>query len=159
MLPDPSPFNLLIIEDNPAEVRLMLEAARRAEMADNTHIAYTYAGPEGLDMLHQAQENENGYHVVLLDLNMPKVTGRDILQMIKADRSLDKLSVFVMTNSDYKLDIEECRKLGADAFFQKPPDFKRLVDFFTSLNDSRHQGHCISVSHINKRYEELDTAA
>ena len=128
-------------------------------MAEKAEVEFTYSGENVIELLNKAQETGNNFHILLLDLNMPRIGGKEILEIIKADKAYDELKVFVFTNSDSSEDMDECRRLGADAFFQKPYDFKRLLDFFTSLNEAMEFCHCISIPLVNSRYAELNNAA
>jgi DNA-binding response OmpR family regulator len=92
---------------------------------------------------------------VLLDLNLPKVTGMEVLEKIKTDKELIATPVIVVTNSDYKKDMIECYKMNADGYLQKPADFKKLVDFFVSVRKSIEVRHKLSIYYIEKVYDEL----
>jgi CheY-like chemotaxis protein len=159
MPPLSSLCNLLIIDDNHADIRLMLEAIRIAGTRERISIEYTYDAFNAFSMLEQAHQLGNDFHIILLDLNMPKISGKDFLRVIKKDERYKNITVFILTNSDYSSDIEECMELGADAFLQKPAVFKRLIDFFISLKESAGTCQDISVKGIYKRYSELNTSA
>ena len=63
-----------------------------------------------------------------------------------------------MTNSDYKNDMIDCYRLNADAYIQKPTDFKRLIDFFIAIRQSLEMNSSLSPFHIEKSYEEMNMA-
>jgi len=129
-----APYNLFLIEDNPAEVRLIQEAIKEAELADMIELTFAYDGEEACETLDTFKIIGKKFDLVLLDLNMPKVSGKEVLQKIKTDPELESTPVIIVTNSDYKKDMIECYKTGADGYLQKPADFKKLVDFFISLS-------------------------
>jgi CheY-like chemotaxis protein len=150
--------NLLMIEDNPADVRLMIEAIREAGLNELVTTRYAYDGTEALALMDSAYNLGEPFHMVMLDLNMPKINGKELLGRIKGDSRFESLPVFIMTNSDYKNDMIDCYKLRADAYIQKPADFKRLIDFFISVKRSLEINQRLSVFQIEKNYEEMKMA-
>ena len=150
--------NLLMIEDNPADVRLMIEAIQEARLSEMVVSRYAYDGDEALAILNSADKLGETFHMILLDLNMPKISGKELLATIKADERFATIPVFIMTNSDYKNDMIDCYRLNADAYIQKPTDFKRLIDFFTSVRRSLEMNNSLSPFHIEKSYEEMNIA-
>ena len=152
------PYRLFLIEDNPAEVRLMQEAIKEAGLHDNVELDYAYDGEEACEMLDTSKIISTPYDLVLLDLNMPKVTGKEVLEKIKTDPDLESTPVIVVTNSDYKKDMIECYRLSADGYLQKPADFKKLVDFFISVKRSIEVRNKLSIYYIEKTYDELRMA-
>lgn len=147
-----------MIEDNPADVRLMIEAIREAELSEMVTTRYAYDGNEAMAILHSADNLGESFHMILLDLNMPKVNGKELLARIKADERFNGIPVFIMTNSDYKNDMIDCYNLRADAYIQKPTDFKRLIDFFIAVKRSLQVNQRLSVFQIEKNYEEMKMA-
>jgi chemotaxis family two-component system response regulator Rcp1 len=150
--------NLLMIEDNPADVRLMIEAIREAGLNEMISTRYAYDGDEAFSILESGYNMGEPFSMVLLDLNMPKVNGKELLGRIKGDDRFAKIPVFIMTNSDYKYDMIDCYNLRADAYIQKPTDFKRLIDFFVSVKRSLEINQRLSVFQIEKRYDEMRMA-
>ena len=150
--------NLLMIEDNPADVRLMIEAIREAGLSDMVTARYAYDGNEAFDIMESAYNLDEPFHMIMLDLNMPKVNGKELLGKIKGDERFARIPVFIMTNSDYKNDMIDCYNLRADAYIQKPTDFKRLIDFFISVKRSLEINQRLSVFQIEKEYEEMRMA-
>jgi CheY-like chemotaxis protein len=153
-----SPYRLFLIEDNPAEVRLIQEAIKEAELEDMLELHFAYDGEEACEALDTSKIIDKKFDLVLLDLNMPKVTGKEVLEKIKTDPDLENTPVIVVTNSDYKKDMIECYRLRADGYFQKPADFKKLVDFFISVKRSIEVKHKLSIYYIEKVYDELGLA-
>lgn len=152
------PYRLFLVEDNPAEVRLMQEAIKEAGLSDDVELEYAYDGEEACDQLDTAKIIGKPFDLVLLDLNMPKVTGKEVLEKIKTDPELENIPVIVVTNSDYKRDMIECYRLRADGYLQKPADFKKLVDFFISIRESIKVKQRLSIFYIEKVYDELRMA-
>ncbi|MFN8298726.1 MAG: response regulator [Chitinophagales bacterium] len=152
------PYKLFVIEDNPAEVRLMQEAIKDADLHDMVELEYAFDGEEACDFLDTAKIIGKRIDLVLLDLNMPKVSGREVLEKIKSDPDMENMPVIVVTNSDYKKDMIECYRLRADGYMQKPADFKKLVDFFTSVKRSIEVRNKLSIYYIEKVYDELRLA-
>lgn len=150
--------NLLMIEDNPADVRLMIEAIREAGLTDMVTTRYAYDGDEALALIDSSYNIGEPFHMIMLDLNMPKVNGKELLGRIKSDERFERIPVFIMTNSDYKNDMIDCYNLKADAYIQKPTDFKRLIDFFISVRRSLEINQRLSVFQIEKNYEEMRMA-
>ena len=121
-------------------------------------LEYAYDGEEACEMLDTAKIIDKPFDLVLLDLNMPKVTGKEVLEKIKTDPDLENTPVIIVTNSDYKKDMIECYRLGANGYMQKPADFKKLVDFFISVKKSIEVKNKLSVYFIEKMYDELRMA-
>jgi CheY-like chemotaxis protein len=78
-----------------------------------------------------------------------------VLEKIKTDPDLEYTPVIVVTNSDYKKDMIDCYRLGANGYLQKPADFKKLVDFFVSVKKSIEVKNKLSIYFIEKIYDEL----
>jgi CheY-like chemotaxis protein len=152
------PYRLFLVEDNPAEVRLIQEAIKGADLSEVLELTYAYDGEEACEALDTAKLLDKKFDLVLLDLNMPKVTGKEVLQRIKTDPEIGSTPVIIVTNSDYKKDMIECYRLGADGYIQKPADFKKLVDFFTSVKRSIEVKNKLSIYYIEKIYDELALA-
>lgn len=152
------PYQIFVIEDNPAEVRLMQEAVKEANLSEVISMEYAYDGEEAFEYLDTSKIIGKKIDLILLDLNMPRVTGKEVLEKIKSDPDLEHIPVIVVTNSDYKKDMIECYRLRADGYLQKPADFKKLVDFFISVKQSIEVKQKLSIYYIEKVYDELALA-
>ncbi|MBL0308653.1 MAG: response regulator [Bacteroidetes bacterium] len=153
------PYRVFLVEDNPAEVRLIQEAVKEAELAKMLVFDYAYDGEEAMEKLDEMKYNHLHFDLVLLDLNLPKLSGKDVLEKIKSDSELETTPVIVVTNSDYKKDMIDCYRLGADGYLQKPADFKKLVDFFVSVKKSIEIRNKLSIYFIEHAYyDHLDIA-
>lgn len=151
-------YKLFVVEDNPAEVRLMQEAIKEAGLKDVVELEVAYDGEEACEYLDTAIIIGKKIDLVLLDLNMPKVSGKEVLEKIKSDTETENIPVIMVTNSDYKKDMIDCYRLRADGYLQKPADFKKLVDFFVSIKRSIEERNKLSIYYIEKVYDELRLA-
>lgn len=121
---------ILLIEDNPDDVEAMQRSFKKAGIDRPLHWRAT--GQDGLDYLKRC-----GRHaltgkllppaLILLDLNMPGIDGRAILEILKQDRELRRIPVLILTTSNDARDINRCYELGANTYIQKPVDFNGLV--------------------------------
>jgi CheY-like chemotaxis protein/DNA-binding Xre family transcriptional regulator len=118
---------VLLVEDEPLDVELTLRAFKKARFTNPIHVVHD--GAEAVDFLfasgnyaHRRDLPPPG--VILLDLNLPKVSGIDLLRQLKADRRTEKIPVIVLTVSREDRDIAECRRLGVETYLVKPVDFR-----------------------------------
>jgi CheY-like chemotaxis protein len=118
----PSPINILLVEDNPADVDLALRALRRAKLQNRVWTVGD--GVEALEFLRS--HASPAPDLVLLDLQLPKVDGREVLLRMREDPRLKALPVIVLTSSD--AEHEHLAALEANAFLTKPVSFERLGD-------------------------------
>jgi CheY-like chemotaxis protein len=152
-------YHLLLVDDNPAELRLMQEAIKDAELDDLVKLSYAYDGEEACDFLNTSRIIGNKIDMILLDLNMPRLSGKDVLGFVKSNGDLAEIPVFIITNSDYRRDMMDCYNLRADGYLQKPSEFKKLVDFFSSVKQSILVRNKLSIFWIEKTYAELSAIA
>ena len=151
------PFNLLMVDDSVADIRLMLEAIRLSGLDAVAASHYSTTWPEAFQILESNHEKGIHFHLLLVDLNLPKVNGRDILNSIRQNERYASLPVIIVTNSDYGKDISDCFSLGAHAYLEKPSDFNQLIDFFVAVRQSLEVMHRASASEIQKSYHQLRT--
>lgn len=121
---------ILLVEDNPDDVELTRIALAEAKIANPLHVVGN--GAEALDYLfrrgaHAGQEDGGQPSLVLLDLNMPRMDGREVLQAIRAESRTRSLPVVVMTTSAEPFDVEACYSLGANSYIRKPVDFGQFM--------------------------------
>jgi CheY-like chemotaxis protein len=152
-------YHLLLVDDNPAELRLMQEAIKDAELDGLVKLSYAYDGEEACDFLNTSRIIGNKIDMILLDLNMPRLSGKDVLSFVKSNVDLAEIPVFIITNSDYRRDMMDCYNLRADGYLQKPSEFKKLVDFFSSVKQSILVRNKLSIFWIEKTYAELSAIA
>jgi len=128
-------IEILLAEDNPGDARLTLEGFKDAKVKN--HIAVVEDGIEALAYLHHEGEyaNVKTPDLILLDLNMPRKNGREVLAEIKADEELRHIPVLVFTVSSADRDIMEAYNLQASAFITKPIDFDEFLKVVNSVTD------------------------
>ncbi|MCA0394852.1 MAG: response regulator [Proteobacteria bacterium] len=122
--------DILLIEDNPDDVELTRIAF--AEAGVDRQMVVVRDGAEALDYLfargrHAGREGADLPAIVLLDLNLPKVDGREVLQAIRGDARTRALPVVVLTTSDEPFDVEATYALGVNSYIRKPVDFEQFV--------------------------------
>jgi two-component system, response regulator len=118
--------DILMVEDDPADVELTLHAFKKANITNPVHVVSD--GAEALDFLfcrgrYANCKMENRPRLMLLDLNLPKVSGLEVLRRIRSDGRTRTIPVIVITVSQRDRDIAECRRLGAETYIVKPVDF------------------------------------
>lgn len=128
--------DILLVEDNPDDVELTLRAFKSASVANPVRVARD--GVEALDILfctgaYLEQKSEPPPHVVLLDLDLPKMNGLEVLRRLKADSRTQTIPVVVLTASERDRDIDESRRLGAESYIVKPVDFHRFTQVTPQL--------------------------
>ncbi|RQV97401.1 response regulator [bacterium] len=118
---------ILLVEDNPGDIRLTQEAFKQSKVSNRLHIATD--GLEALAFLKREGLYEDAPipDLILLDLNLPKKEGREVLEEIKQDKTLRHIPVVVLTISDADDDIRETYNLHANCFITKPVDFNQFV--------------------------------
>ncbi|MFP7723300.1 response regulator [Lysobacter sp. A3-1-A15] len=122
--------DILLVEDNPDDVELTRIAFDEAKIANN--LVVVGDGAEALDYLfargaHAGRDPADVPSIVLLDLNLPKVDGREVLQAIRANEATRTLPVVVLTTSTEPFDVEASYALGVNSYIQKPVDFEQFV--------------------------------
>ena len=135
------PKKILLVEDNMADVELAKLAFQ--SISNELEIKHLLDGEELMRFLgNEAPENVG---LILLDLNMPRMGGIEVLQKLNKDGELKKLPVVVFTSSNHQADIKKCYDLGANAYVNKPIDFSELektvetiVHFWLNINVKRH---------------------
>ena len=129
------PIEILLVEDNPGDVRLTREALAEAKVRNNLAVASD--GVEALAYLRHEPPHEGAIRpdLVLLDLNLPRKDGREVLAEIKADPELRRLPVVVLTTSTAEQDILESYNLYANCYITKPVDLDRFLAIVTSIED------------------------
>lgn len=120
--------NLLLVEDNPGDVRLVQEALHEAKVLN--HLTVAMDGVEALEALRQQGKFADTPRpdLLLLDLNLPRKDGRAVLAEVKADPKLMRLPVVIMTSSTAEEDIVRAYDLHANAYVTKPLDFDQFIE-------------------------------
>jgi CheY-like chemotaxis protein/DNA-binding XRE family transcriptional regulator len=137
--PDKRTVDILLVEDDPRDVEMTLAAFKEAGV--NNRVQVVRDGAEALDFLfcrgiYAQRKMANRPQVVLLDLNLPKVHGMDVLRQIKADKRTKQIRVVVLTVSRTDDFIREALRLGAEAYIVKPVDFQRFSKITPQLDFS-----------------------
>ena len=140
------PIEVLLVEDDPGDELMTREAFEDNKIGNRLHVARD--GEEALDFLYRRGVHSEAPRVdlVLLDLNLPKYDGRQVLERIRADPDLTHLPVVVLTTSSSEEDILRSYKLHANAYVTKPVDVNQFIaavrqidDFFLSVVRLPHQ--------------------
>ena len=129
------PVDILLVEDNPGDVRLTQEAFRDARMEVKLNVVMD--GEEALKYLHRQPPYEDASKpdFILLDLNIPKKDGREVLEEIKNDPVLRYVPVVVLTTSNAEQDIVKTYNLNVNAYINKPVDFERFFDIVQKIEE------------------------
>lgn len=144
------PIRILLVEDNEADVELTRETFARSAL--NVELSVAQDGVEAIDILTGRKTSQRAARpdLILLDLNLPKVDGRQVLSKIKADGELKKIPVVVLTSSDAEADVVASYQLGANCFITKPGDFRKYQDAVHAL-----EGFWFAVATLPKASGEL----
>jgi chemotaxis family two-component system response regulator Rcp1 len=129
------PIEILLVEDNPGDVRLTIEGLKEAKVYNNLHVAQD--GIEALRFLRQEGPHSDAPRpdMILLDLNLPRKDGREVLAEIKADEALKRIPVIVLTTSQDEEDIFKTYDLHANCYITKPLDFEQFMHVVQSVED------------------------
>jgi two-component system response regulator len=128
-------IEILLVEDNPGDVRLTVEALKESKLAVSMHIAND--GLVALAMLRREGQYADlpAPDLILLDLNMPKMDGRELLRQIKTDEYLKHIPVVVLTTSGAEKDILQAYGLHANCYITKPVEFDQFMEIVKSIED------------------------
>jgi two-component system response regulator len=129
------PIEVLLVEDDPGDELMTREAFEENKVRNNLHVARD--GEEALDFLNRRGEfaDRPRPDLVLLDLNLPKFDGLQVLAEIKADENLRTIPVVVLTTSAAEEDIVRSYQLHANAYVTKPVDFARFIQVVRQIDD------------------------
>jgi chemotaxis family two-component system response regulator Rcp1 len=129
------PVEILLVEDNPGDVRLAEEALNDAKMANNLNVVTD--GVDALEYLRRQGKHAEAPRpdLILLDLNLPKKDGREVLGEIKEDPDLRTIPVVVLTTSDAEVDVVRSYELHANAYVRKPVDFDAFIEVVRTIED------------------------
>jgi chemotaxis family two-component system response regulator Rcp1 len=129
------PIEVLLVEDSPGDVRLTQEAFRDANRSVRLHVASD--GVEAMAFLRRqgAQSAAPRPDLILLDLNLPKMDGREVLARIKEDASLKTIPTIILTTSEAEADIARSYELQANCYLSKPVQLDQFETLVKSIND------------------------
>jgi len=127
---------ILLVEDNAGDMRLTREALKDAKVWN--HLTVASDGVEALDLLRHHHDRSDAAwlpDLILLDLNLPKKDGREVLAEIKEDRLLRTIPVVILTTSKAEEDIVRSYQLHANCYITKPVDLEQFIDVVQSIED------------------------
>ena len=129
------PIEVLLVEDSPGDVRLTQEAFRDVNKSVHLHVAF-----DGVEAMAFLRHQEPHIHaprpdLILLDLNLPKMDGREVLAHIKGDESLKTIPTIILTTSEAEADIVKSYQLQANCYLSKPVQFEAFESLVKSIND------------------------
>ena len=126
-------IQILLVEDNEGDILLTLEAFK--ELKVKSRVEVVKDGAEAIEFLKRQGQyaNSPAPHLILLDINMPRLNGIEVLDFIKKDDKLKKIPVVMLTTSSSDADIAACYEKSANCFITKPLDFDSFVDVVQSI--------------------------
>ena len=129
------PIEILLVEDNPGDVRLTIEALKEGKVSNRLSVARD--GVEALAFLRREGPHANAIRpdLILLDLNLPKKDGREVLAEIKEDTRLRRIPVVVLTTSKAEEDILRTYDLHANCYITKPVDLDQFITVVKSIDE------------------------
>ncbi len=127
------PVNIVMIEDDEGHARLIEKNIRRAGISNA--IRHFVDGTSALKYLYEDESGPalNGPALILLDLNLPDMSGTDILAKIKSEGALKRTPVVVLTTTDYKIEIQRCYDLGCNVYITKPVNYESFAEAIKQL--------------------------
>lgn len=129
------PIDILLVEDNPGDVRLTEEAFKEAKINNTLHVVTD--GKEALDYLYRRGDHEGASlpNLILLDLNLPKVNGMEVLEDIKDDADLRRIPVVILTGSEAEEEVVRGYELHTNAYLTKPVNPDEFIDLVRSFEE------------------------
>jgi chemotaxis family two-component system response regulator Rcp1 len=128
-------IEILLVEDNPGDVRLTQEALKESKLSNNLIVARD--GQEAWDILNRMNGHEGATipDLILLDLNMPRVDGRELLGRLKEDAELKHIPVVILTTSESEEDVLRSYQLYANCYVSKPVGLGEFLEVVKSISD------------------------
>jgi CheY-like chemotaxis protein len=129
------PIEILLVEDSPSDTELTVEALRDAKLRNN--LSTVEDGVQAMQFLRREGQYENAPRpdIILLDLNLPRKDGREVLAEIKADKMLAIIPLVVMTASTAEADLLRARQLKANSYITKPVEFVNFLEVVRGVED------------------------
>lgn len=129
------PIEILLVEDSPSDVRLTQEALSEGQVLNRLHVVND--GVEAIEFLRRSGTHQNASRpdIILLDLNLPRKNGIEVLQEIKQDDDLKSIPVIVLTTSDNEQDVLRSYCLHANAYLTKPVGLDQFMDVIRSFKN------------------------
>jgi chemotaxis family two-component system response regulator Rcp1 len=131
---DAKPVDILLVEDNPGDVRLTIEALKEGKVRNTLNVCKD--GAEALDYLFRRDKYAEAKRpdIILLDLNLPKKDGREVLAEIKSDPNLRRIPVVVLTTSRAEEDVMKSYDLHVNCYITKPVDMNQFIDVVKAID-------------------------
>ncbi len=131
----PSSVEILLVEDNPGDIRLIEENLKEFKVCNNLHVVND--GVEAMAFLRKTGQYRDAPtpDLVLLDLNLPKKDGREVLEEIRADKDLTTIPVVILSSSKAEEDITKAYKLHANCYISKPVDLDQFVRIVRAIEN------------------------
>lgn len=129
------PIEVLLVEDDPGDVLMTKEAFQEHKVGNRLHVVSD--GVEALRFLRREGEYADAPapHLILLDLNLPRKDGREVLEEVKKDEALSHIPIVVLTTSEAEEDILRSYRLHANAYVAKPVDFESFIRVVRQIDD------------------------
>jgi chemotaxis family two-component system response regulator Rcp1 len=129
------PIEILLVEDNPGDVRLTMEALKQDKMRNNLHVVTD--GVEAMAWLYRQDKYADAPRpdIILLDLNLPKKDGREVLAEIKTDKDLKRIPVVILTTSAAEEDIMRAYEFSANCYITKPVDLEQFIKVVKAIEE------------------------
>ncbi|MGI8593968.1 MAG: response regulator [Solirubrobacteraceae bacterium] len=124
------PLEVLLVEDNPADVRLTTEVLRDAATPTRLHVACD--GEQGIEVIRELGSDRR-LDLVVLDYNLPRKSGLEVLRECKADPALRRIPVVMLSGSGDDRDVQRCYELHANAYVTKPVEFDRFNEVIRAV--------------------------
>jgi two-component system, chemotaxis family, response regulator Rcp1 len=127
------PIAILLVEDNPGDVRLTIEALKEGKVHNELHVAAN--GVEALEFLRRQGQFAKAPRpgLILLDLNLPKKDGREVLAEIKSDEDLKRIPIVILTTSSAEKDVLKSYNLHANCYITKPVDLQQFIGVIRAI--------------------------
>lgn len=134
-MPQPSPIDILLVEDNPGDVYLIREALALGRIPKRLHVVND--GEDALRYLYRdgKYRDANLPDLILLDLNLPKVDGREVLDMVKEHKALRHIPIVVLSTSTSERDIVSAYEHHANCYLSKPANLEEFIDLIQQVED------------------------
>jgi two-component system, chemotaxis family, response regulator Rcp1 len=129
------PIEILLVEDNPGDVRLTIEGLKEGKVRNNLQVASD--GVDAMALLRREGRHASAARpdLILLDLNLPRMDGREVLSAIKSDARLKTIPVVVLTTSRAEQDVLRSYELQANCYITKPVDLEQFITVVKSIED------------------------
>jgi two-component system, chemotaxis family, response regulator Rcp1 len=131
----PRSLQILLVEDSPTDANLIIRSIQRASSAQ--HCSWVQDGETAIDYLHQQGEHTQALRpdLILLDLNLPQMSGHQVLEQIKTNAHLQQIPVLILTSSDSSVDVRQAYTLHANCYLTKPTDLEGFRNLTQAIDD------------------------